>query len=266
MSGSANWRLDLDPLDCAHRSQYVARLPADERPLNHTKGRIGTVWVRLIDVDKNRTRVTGPLQANSPSCYGCHGPWGLCALATAEGSDRVILDPRDHPVRTGTYSRFAEFQQKLWRLLAECARGGNASVPKREPWGTLGPDTAEAIQRALHCPGFETMLSVSPARGGVATLASVAERHGPRADATPAGSGRCGIVLSFEATDFSDKPEWNFCQDSPKEDFRRGLTGRLDGSFPLFQCFGPLPLVDVASTRVTAGQGREIEGFQDLAA
>jgi hypothetical protein len=181
---------------------------------------------------------------------------GFCALATAEGSDRVILDPRDHPVRTGTYSRFAEFQQKLWRLLAECARGGNASVPKREPWGTLGPDTAEAIQRALHCPGFETMLSVSPARGGVLTL-QVWQSVMGREPIPHLQDLVDAIVLSFEATDFSDKPEWNFCQDSPKED----LPGLLAGSTQsrCFNASDPCSLLTWGPRGATAGQGREIQ-------
>ena len=65
------------------------------------------------------------------------------------------------------------------------------------------------------------------------------------------------LVLSFEATDFGDRPEWNFCQDSlsPEGSPADVVAGRV-------KCVNrsdPCSMLTWGPRGATAGSGREIQ-------
>jgi hypothetical protein len=65
------------------------------------------------------------------------------------------------------------------------------------------------------------------------------------------------LILSFEATDFGDKPEWNFCQDS-----KRDRRHPADPRSPRFVCYNdsdPCSYLTWGPRGATAGSGREIQ-------
>jgi hypothetical protein len=79
----------------------------------------------------------------------------------------------------------------------------------------------------------------------------------------PSGRERAeALILSFEATDFGDRPEWNFCQDSKAKsagafDPKSGAACYNDSDPCSFLTWGP--------RGATAGQGREIQWILWLA-
>lgn len=169
--------------------------------------------------------------------------------------DRVIVDPREQAIRAGSYSRMADFQGELLRLARRC-RGAAAEGLNPDPSGTVGPATSRVIRSIVGCPELANLPGASPAREGVITNAlwrlvapGIAEpRLQDRVDA---------LVLSFEATDFTDKPEWNFCQDSSIGDRERARNGH--SPIRCFNVSDPCSMLTWGPRGATAGQGREIQ-------
>ncbi len=177
----------------------------------------------------------------------------LCGSSQLHAAiDDVILDASKYPIRVGIYSKLTEFRNKLSLRLAGCK---THPMSVQDPSGTFGPATASEIsalavcektlahQGALTASGALT-LGVWQAIMGNSSPPDVEER----ADA---------LTLTFEATDFADPPEWNFCQDNtgPSE-------GRAERAIANSQCFNatdPCSLLTWGPRGATAGQGREIQ-------
>lgn len=171
----------------------------------------------------------------------------------AQAKDAVILDPTTHPIRIGTTSKFAQFQAELKRRLQQC--NTEATSVRRDAHGTLGPGTAQAIREALTCKSFRGVPRNSPAQRGALTVsiweAVMAPEPLPALDDVVEA-----LTLSFEATDFSDRPEWNFCQDTltssdtPAEEAARG--GKC------YNVTDPCSMLTWGPRGATAGRGGEI--------
>ena len=182
----------------------------------------------------------------------------IACTGQALAADDVILNVNRYHVLAGRYSVFADFQRNLQRILDDCGKVAPAVVPRgKEPTGRIGRrDT--------------------PGHSGCARLqafAFSAARIPPRR--TAYSPGRCGSavmgdapvpslqdrviaqVLSYEGTDFGDRPEWNLCQDS-KGRRNRQLDPKAKG-FVCYNASDPCSLVTWGPRGATAGSGREIQ-------
>jgi hypothetical protein len=96
----------------------------------------------------------------------------------------------------------------------------------------------------------------SPARLGVLTGSVWQSVMGDRPPPSPAEIAAV-ITLSFEATDFTDPPQWNFCQDNPGTQASRAADALL--SRRCINGTDPCSLLTWGPRGATAGQGREIQ-------
>ncbi len=175
---------------------------------------------------------------------------GQAALA----ADEVIVDPRDYPIRAGAFSRVAEFQDRLRLRLAGC-KERKLPVADRDRRGTLGPGTAAEISALAAC---DTTIAPtgSSAGNGVLTAALWGAVMGGEPPPTAVELADA-LTLTFEATDFTDKPEWNFCQDNGG-----APEGRAERATTSGQCRNasdPCSLLTWGPRGATAGQGRELQ-------
>lgn len=180
---------------------------------------------------------------------GCAGP--------AAASDDVVLNVNRFHVLAGRYSVFAEFQRNLQRVLDDCRKVAPIVVPRgKAPTGRIGSETRLGIQVALDCQPLHAVPLDSPAKDGILTAAVWRAVMG---DAPlPTLQDRViALVLSYEATDFGDRPEWNLCQDSRGRRARQ-LNPKAAG-FVCYNATDPCSLVTWGPRGATAGSGREIQ-------
>lgn len=175
----------------------------------------------------------------------------------AKAADDVILDVNRYHVLAGRYSVFADFQRNLQRILDQCGKGAPIVVPRgKEPTGKLGTETRLGIQVALDCKPLHGVPIGSPAKDGILTVPVWRAVMGD-APIPNLQDRVIALVLSYEATDFGDRPEWNLCQDS------KGRRNRqLDPKAPDFVCYNasdPCSLLTWGPRGATAGSGREIQ-------
>ena len=176
----------------------------------------------------------------------------LGITATADDkNDAIILDSRRYEILSGRHSKFAEFQQRLQWVLTECGDPGPALVqPAGSPSGRIGVETRQAIQRAFNCPATNVVPHSSRASEGVITVQLWRAIMG--SEPIPSVHDRAlSLVLSFEATDFGDQPEWNLCQDGSSTD--------ASGKFICFNESDPCSYLTWGPRGATAGVGREIQ-------
>ncbi len=138
----------------------------------------------------------------------------LPAFLCAHASDAIVVNADRYRVETGRYSPFAVFQGNLQRILDDCGKGTpHVVAPGEVPHGRIGTETRLGVQRALSCAPLHEVPADSPARTGAITEA-VWRVVMPDVPVPSFRQRTEALVLSFEATDFGEKPEWNFCQDS----------------------------------------------------
>lgn len=175
----------------------------------------------------------------------------------ASEQDPILLSPTRYEILAGRYSVFADFQAGLQRLLDACGKPEPAVVPAgQRPNGRLGDSTRQAIQRALQCDAMRAVPPESLARDGLLTeavwRAVMGEEPPPSVDARANA-----MVLSFEATDFGDAPEWNLCQDGQRG--RVGRVGQKTSNFVCYNASDPCSFFTWGPRGATAGAGREIQ-------
>lgn len=190
-----------------------------------------------------------------------HSPWcgmfpcrslllglGIMAGVSLEsGANRpreYILHAAEIPLRTGAYSPFASFQELLAEKLVRCGKSDEAAVFITERRsGLFGAGTTAALQAAESCgvPADEDgalTLDVWRSVAGNLPVPDLQERAGV-------------MVLTFEATDFGQPPEWNLCQD--------GFELRSGQSPLCINHTDPCSFLTWGPRGATAGQGREIQ-------
>ena len=188
------------------------------------------------------------------------GPWpyvDLRSVAAENADDRIILDSRRYDIVSGRYSVFADFQSGLQEILSGCGKPDPALVPSDGiPSGRIGALTRQAIQRVLSCQAV-----VGIAQGSLAHKGVITEKlwHAVMGGAAPpsVADRANALVLSFEATDFGDAPEWNLCQDGRKPNTGSSSDFRAD-----MLCYNesdPCSFVTWGPRGATAGMGREIQ-------
>ena len=171
-------------------------------------------------------------------------------------NDPIILYSPDQRVMAGRYSIFAEFQRNLRDILSSCAQTDLAhGAALLEPTGQIDGATRKAIQDALACGKLESVPDRSPAHQGAITRAVWRAVMGENRDPT-LRDRVMAIVLTFEATDFGEPPEWNFCQDN---EVKSGQS--LNPRAPDFVCLNksdPCSFLTWGPRGATAGDGREL--------
>jgi hypothetical protein len=185
------------------------------------------------------------------------GLLALCGSSTAQANDAIILDSNRYDIQAGRYSVFADFQRNLQRILDDCGKAAPVVVSKgKEPTGRIGVNTRVGIQVALDCKQLRSVPLSSPAKDGIIT-GPVWRAVMGKVPVPTLQDRVIALVLSYEATDFGDRPEWNLCQDS------KGRRNRaLDPKAPDFVCYNatdPCSLLTWGPRGATAGSGREIQ-------
>ena len=177
--------------------------------------------------------------------------------AVADGPPRVVVDARDFPIRAGRYSFAARFQAELQKVLDACGRGAPPVVaPGREATGTIDAETTAGLRRAMECDRLRAVTMAPGMADGVLTepVWSAVMANAP----LPTFEERAmALVLSFEATDFGDRPEWNFCQDSATSS--RSISEIAKGRAACVNRSDPCSLLTWGPRGATAGSGREIQ-------
>lgn len=176
--------------------------------------------------------------------------WMMPARA---GGDALLLMPGAIPVRVSAYSPFAEFKQRLAMRLARCALaprpGGEDKTLE------IGQATREQIAQLSSCDHELGLPVGSFAYRGAITVALWRALLPHRT--VPTLMDRIdSLTLTFEATDFSDPPEWNFCQDNagpPAERLRTARAGTC------YNAVDPCSMLTWGPRGATAGQGAEIQ-------
>lgn len=179
------------------------------------------------------------------------------SLAGTAQADPVLVSPLRYDILGGRYSVFAKFQENLQRVLDGCGKAQPAVVPPgKGPSGRLGATTRQGIQRALGCEALLAVPEDSPARDGLITESVWRGIMG--SEPFPTAEDRANaLVLSFEATDFGDEPEWNLCQDGQRG--RRGQARPKGGDLVCYNESDPCSFVTWGPRGATAGAGREIQ-------
>ena len=173
------------------------------------------------------------------------------AALADDGGDAVLLDSRRYEVIAGRFSVFAEFQRRLQAVLNECGKAEPAVVPPgQRPTGRIGPETRLAIQRVMTCPAAASVPNPSRASEGIITEQLWRAVMGNQALPTVKDRAHA-MILSFEATDFGDAPEWNLCQNGSRKGWFGGLTCYNETDPCSYLTWGP--------RGATAGTGREIQ-------
>lgn len=186
----------------------------------------------------------------------------LCALLTSTAQaetarDPVLINPARYTIKVGRYSRLAQFQANLHRALDECGdKSARAGSTASERIGQFTPAIASAIRSLTHCRATKNLPANSPARHGQLTVAIWRAVMG---DAPPPSVDERArsMILSFEATDFGDPPEWNLCQDGTRAQF--GPSHRNRGTFRCFNASDPCSYMTWGPRGATAGSGREVQ-------
>jgi hypothetical protein len=208
--------------------------------------------------DMARRRWLSPIKWRLALAFGAIGALTSHAASPAVArTDAVILNPARYEILAGRYSPFAAFQASLQRVLDQCGKGTPSVMPTGDDAaGRLGAATRYGIQRALDCPALRDVPADSPARNGIITDAVWHAVMG-EIPAPTAQDRAHAMVLSFEATDFGDAPEWNLCQDG--EHHRPG-TGKAAGTdLVCYNESDPCSFVTWGPRGATAGAGREIQ-------
>jgi hypothetical protein len=181
----------------------------------------------------------------------------LSCAGHAQTADDVILDANRYDIVAGRYSVFAEFQRNLQRVLDDCGKAAPTVVAKgKEPSGRIDVDTRTGIQVALDCKQLRSVPLSSPAKNGIITTPVWRAVMG-EAPLPTLQDRVIAMVLSYEATDFGDRPEWNLCQDS-KGRRNRQLDPRAQ-DFVCYNATDPCSLLTWGPRGATAGSGREIQ-------
>lgn len=181
----------------------------------------------------------------------------ITCAGQVRADDDVILNVNRYHVLAGRYSVFAEFQRNLQRVLDECGKVAPVVVPRgKEPTGRIGAATRLGIQVALDCKPLHAVPLNSPAKDGILTVPVWRAVMGDAP--VPTLQDRVtALVLSYEATDFGDRPEWNLCQDS-RGRRNRQLNPKAQG-FVCYNASDPCSLLTWGPRGATAGSGREIQ-------
>ena len=183
-----------------------------------------------------------------------------CALITtarAQPHDAVLLNPTETPIRIGYDTPFARFNERLILRRSKCARAMAVSLSRvNTERVTIGPALRELIVETAACLPADQLPPESAARGGAITAAlwrAIAPDLRP-----PTLAERIdALTLSFEATDFTDPPEWNFCQDSPGPSNARPAAIVAGGA--CHNVSDPCSMLTWGPRGATAGQGGEIQ-------
>ncbi len=177
--------------------------------------------------------------------------------AAALDADTVLLNPERFAVQTGRFSRFAAFQAKLQEALSRCGERESSVVPVGEaPSGKLDRATSAGIQRLRECRRLGKDPRANGFGGGAITVGVWRSVMGQEPLPTVEERAKA-LVLSFEATDFGDAPEWNLCQDGTKAS--HGPSNRRRGAFRCFNESDPCSFLTWGPRGATAGSGREIQ-------
>lgn len=195
--------------------------------------------------------------------------WGvvlwLAALAVAGArldalgsqSDPILINPVRYKIQTGRHSRLATFKVKLQEALDACgARDVVVAPVGAPPDGQLNSAVQKGIRRLADCPVLRDLGDKSGVRKGLVTVgvwqAVMGDSPVPTVD-----ERTMALVLSFEATDFGDAPEWNLCQDGTRARF--GPSHRSRGAFHCYNASDPCSFMTWGPRGATAGSGREIQ-------
>lgn len=185
------------------------------------------------------------------------------SAGTLRAADAVLIDAERYRVEAGRYSVFAEFQAKLQALLDACGKGEPAVVPPgQEARGRIGGETRAGVQRALECDALRDVPEGSAARKGAITASVWRAVMGPSRPLPDYRERTDALILSFEGTDFGERPEWNFCQDS-KASSKDEITPRPGAA--CYNASDPCSFLTWGPRGATAGQGREIQWILWLA-
>jgi hypothetical protein len=190
---------------------------------------------------------------------------GIAVLASASAarSNAVVLDVQRYPIFAGRYSVFARFQDALQRTLTACNKSEPVIVPAGEvSRGKIGSETLRGIQTALDCDALRDVPRQSAAKDGVLTPAVWRAVMGDEPLPTPEDRAHA-LIMSFEATDFGEKPEWNFCQDNDKT--KLGPSDPRARGFLCYNATDPCSFLTWGPRGATAGSGREIQWILWLA-
>ncbi|CFX24836.1 exported protein of unknown function [Candidatus Filomicrobium marinum] len=177
-------------------------------------------------------------------------------IALAEQSDPIILHVDRTPVRVGAYSTFAELREPLRQALIDCHRKEAVQELDREEKGIFSLRTAHAIRTLAACPNFKQLQMSREAVKGTLTVSV----WNALLKSTPVPNLEDKIeamTLTFEATDFGRKPEWNFCQDSPNP--LAVAASPEDTSLACRNSTDPCSMLTWGPRGATAGQGRELQ-------
>ena len=175
--------------------------------------------------------------------------------AVADKADAVILHVERTPVRVGAYSVFEELRGPLRQALVDCHSSDAVSELDQEEEGVFSVRTSRAIRALVSCPGFE-QLKVKEAARGALTPSVWGALLGDAA--MPGLHDKFeALTLTFEATDFGQRPEWNFCRDSAN---RMAIADGAGKDAPACRnSSDPCSLLTWGPRGATAGQGRELQ-------
>jgi hypothetical protein len=196
-----------------------------------------------------------------PAVFGRQVICAVCLGLLGSGSSAPLQDPlllsaTTVPIRIGFDSPFADLKARLTAKLADCGRTMPIRSVEADPPGLWGAATAASIRAVLACPGFESIPAASAAHQGA--LTSALWRWLMDGTDEPSLEARIEtFVLSFEATDFADRPEWNFCQDSSADDLVEARSGHAP--IRCYNASDPCSMLTWGPRGATAGQGREIQ-------
>ena len=180
---------------------------------------------------------------------------GKETLANTLAKDRVLLNASRMPIRIGRYSPFAEFKARLSRRLDDCSKSASIDSARDKPLEIALP-TKRRIAALVACANDLDLPAGSPAQSGAITVALW--RALLPGVALPTLTDRVdSLTLSFEATDFSDPPIWNFCQDTPAKPDQR--PGAILAGAPCHNATDPCSMLTWGPRGATAGQGAEIQ-------
>lgn len=174
----------------------------------------------------------------------------------AEPSDPVILHVERTPVRVGAYSTFVQLRDPLRQALIDCRRADTVRELDREERGIFSLRTSHAIRALVACPDFKQLRASGDAAKGTLTV-SVWNALLKTAPVPSLEDKMEALTLTFEATDFGQKPEWNFCQDSPNP-LAVAVSPR-DKSLACRNTTDPCSMLTWGPRGATAGQGRELQ-------
>ena len=177
--------------------------------------------------------------------------------AAQSDADAVVLDARRYEVFAGRYSVFARFQEALQRILTACNKAEVVIVPAGETSrGRIGSETVRGIQSALGCPELQNVPQDTAVKDGILTERVWHAVMGN--DSPPTAEDRAhALTMSFEGTDFGEKPEWNFCQDNDWT--KQEQSDPKKSNFVCYNSSDPCSFLTWGPRGATAGAGREIQ-------